>query len=67
MSCPFPTGPSYVIVLFSVVSDTSASVCSLACPSLIVIAPSIVWVGAAFGWATRAIGSGASIRVSISA
>ena len=48
-SCPFPTGPYCVIVLFSAVSDTSALVYSPTFPSLIVIAPPVLWVGAAVG------------------
>ena len=55
-SCPFPTDPSFVMVLFSTRSATSASVCSTACPLLVVIASPVFW---------NAVVAGAFSRVAI--
>ena len=66
-SCLFPSGPSCVIVFDSAVSDPSASICSLACSPLIAVAPPMVWVRAAIGWASGAMVADASVRVEIAA
>ena len=58
-SCPLHTGPSCVIVLFSVVSDTSALVYYPDCSSFIVISPPVVWFGALVGWDLGPILAGA--------
>ena len=67
LSCPFPTVPSCVFVLFSAVSATSALVRSHACSLLISIAPPVVWVGVTVGWESGAIVAVASVRVAMAA
>ena len=64
-SCPFHTVPSCIIVLFSTVSDTSALLCVHTCPLLVAIALPVVWFGAAVGWASGYIVSGALVRVEL--
>ena len=66
-SCPFPSGPSCIIVLFSNVSATSALVYSPACSLLIFIYPPVVCLDAAVGWASGAIVASALVRVAIGA
>ena len=63
LSCPFPTGTSCVIVLFSAVSATFDFACSPDFSSLVFIDPPMVWVGAAVGWDSVDIVAGALFRV----
>ena len=66
-SCLFRTSSYCIILLFPAVSATSASVCSTAIHSLIVINPPVVWVGAAVGWYSGDILADASMRAEIAA
>ena len=66
-SCQFPTGPSCILVLFPAVSTTYALLFSPDLSSWIVIAPPVVWVGAAVGWVSGVIVAGALVRVAIAA
>ena len=65
LSCPFPTGPSCLMVFFYAIYATSSSVCSTSHPLLIVIASLMVWYGAAVGWDSGDVLAVASIRVVI--